>query len=187
MYVIAGLGNPGRKYAHTRHNMGFMALDRIADEMGIEIRKKKFDARVGEGSFSGQKVILVKPLTYMNLSGHSLVQVTAYYGIDPDHLIVIYDDIDIDSGAVRIRKKGGPGTHNGMKSVVGMMGTGDFPRIRIGVGDERSSDLKDYVIGKISREEKERLDDAVARAARAAESIINDGIDNAMNRFNGNS
>jgi len=131
MYVIVGLGNPGRRFAHTRHNMGFMAVEQIAEDMGIKITKKEFEAKVGEGFFSGQKVLLAKPQTYMNLSGKSIVRIRDYFDVPEENLIIIYDDIDIPTGTIRIRKKGGPGTHNGMRSIVGELGDGGFPRIRI--------------------------------------------------------
>ena len=184
MYIIAGLGNPGKKYENTRHNIGFITLDLLAERNDIKINKIKHKALVGEGCISGQKVLLVKPQTYMNLSGQSLREVMSYYKEDVSRLIVIYDDIDIPMGSVRIRKKGSAGTHNGMRSIVYDLQSDQFPRIRIGIGKERRSDLRDFVIGGFSKEEKEPLENAVRRAAAAAECIVEKGIDKAMNEYN---
>ncbi len=184
MYIIAGLGNPGKKYENTRHNIGFITLDLLAERNDIKINKIKHKALVGEGRISGQKVLLVKPQTYMNLSGQSLREVMSYYKEDVSRLIVIYDDIDIPMGSVRIRKKGSAGTHNGMRSIVYDLQSDQFPRIRIGIGKERRSDLRDFVIGGFSKEEKEPLENAVRRAAAAAECIVEKGIDKAMNEYN---
>ncbi len=184
MYIIAGLGNPGRKYENTRHNIGFIALDLLAERNDIKINKLKHKALVGEGRISGQKVLLVKPQTYMNLSGQSLREVMSYYKEDIEHLIVIYDDIDIPEGTIRIRKKGSAGTHNGMRSIVYDLASDQFPRIRIGMGAERKSDLKDFVLGGFSKEEKGLLEEAVERAALAAERIVEKGIEKAMNEYN---
>lgn len=184
MYIIAGLGNPGKKYENTRHNIGFITLDLLAERNDIKINKIKHKALVGEGRISGQKVLLVKPQTYMNLSGQSLQEVMAYYKEEIEHLVVIYDDIDIPIGTVRIRKKGSAGTHNGMRSVVQCLASDQFPRIRIGLGDGRKGELKDFVIGGFSKEEKAPLEEAVTRAALAAECIVDKGIDKAMNEYN---
>lgn len=184
MYIIAGLGNPGRKYENTRHNIGFIALDLLAERNDIKVNKLKHKALVGEGRISGQKVLLVKPQTYMNLSGQSLREVMAYYKEDPQNLIVIYDDIDIPEGTIRIRKKGSAGTHNGMRSIVYDLASDQFPRIRIGMGTERKSELKDFVLGGFSKEEKDLLEGAVKRAALAAERIVEKGIEKAMNEYN---
>lgn len=184
MYIIAGLGNPGRKYENTRHNIGFIALDLLAERNDIKINKIKHKALVGEGRISGQKVLLVKPQTYMNLSGQSLREVMAYYKEDIERLIVIYDDIDIPEGTIRVRKKGSAGTHNGMRSIVYDLASDQFPRIRIGMGMERKSELKDFVLGGFSKEEKGLLEGAVEKAALAAERIVEKGIEKAMNEYN---
>lgn len=184
MYIIAGLGNPGKKYENTRHNIGFIALDRLAERNDIKINKIKHKALVGEGRISGQKVLLVKPQTYMNLSGQSLREVMDYYKEDVDNLIVIYDDIDIPEGTLRIRKKGSAGTHNGMRSIVYDLKSDQFPRIRIGMGAERKSDLRDFVIGGFTKDEKKLLEEAVERAVLASECIVEKGIDKAMNEYN---
>ena len=183
MYIIAGLGNPGKKYENTRHNIGFITLDYLAERHDIKINKIKHKALVGEGRISGQKVLLVEPQTYMNLSGESLREVMDYYKVDIEDMIVIYDDIDLEAGAVRIRKKGGPGTHNGMKSIVQHLGT-DFPRIRMGIGKDRRGDLVDFVLGAFTKEDKEVLEPAVERAALAIEMYISEGIEKAMNKYN---
>ena len=184
MYMIAGLGNPGKKYENTRHNIGFIALDLLEERNDIQINKLKHKALVGEGRISGQKVLLIKPQTYMNLSGQSLREVMDYYKEEIEHLIVIYDDIDIPEGMIRIRKKGSAGTHNGMRSIVYDLKSDQFPRIRIGMGRERRAELKDFVLGGFSKEEKSLLQDAVQRAVLAAECIVEKGIDKAMNEYN---
>jgi PTH1 family peptidyl-tRNA hydrolase len=184
MYIIVGLGNPGKSYEKTRHNLGFMVLDKIADEYDIKVNKIKFKALVGEGFIAGQKVLLVKPQTYMNLSGNSVREILEYYKVEPENLIVIYDDIDIPSGNLRIRKKGSGGTHNGMKSILYDVQSDQFPRIRIGIGKETRSDLKDFVLGGFGKEEKKIIENAVINAAKAATCIIDRGIEIAMGEYN---
>lgn len=183
MYIIAGLGNPGKKYENTRHNIGFITLDYLAERHDIKINKIKHKALVGEGRISGQKVLLVKPQTYMNLSGESLREVMDYYKVDIEDMIVVYDDIDLPAGTVRIRKKGSAGTHNGMRSIVQHLGQ-DFPRIRMGIGNDRRGDLVDFVLGGFSKEDREVLEPAVERAALAIESYVDEGIEKAMNKYN---
>lgn len=184
MYVIAGLGNPGRKYEKTRHNMGFLVLDEFADRHGIKVNRIKHKALVGEGRIGGEKVLLVKPQTYMNLSGESLREVMSYYDVPIKNLIVVYDDLDIAAGALRIRKKGSAGSHNGMKSVIYQLQSDDFPRVRVGIGAGGGMDWKDFVTGRVSGDEADTLAKAVGRAAEALDCILEDGIDIAMNRFN---
>lgn len=184
MYVIAGLGNPGRQYEKTRHNMGFLVADEFAAAHGIDVRRIKHKALVGEGRVGGEKVLVVKPQTYMNLSGESLREVMAYYDVPMENLIVIYDDMDLETGALRIRKKGSSGSHNGMKSVIYQLQDDAFPRIRIGIGTPPAEDWKDYVTGQVTEKEAPVLAKAVKEAAAALECIITDGIDIAMNRFN---
>ncbi len=184
-YVIAGLGNPGKEYEETRHNMGYKAIDVLSSNENIEVRRSKFHSLFGRGTIAGKKVILVKPETYMNRSGIAVREAAMYFDVAPENLIVIYDDIDLPAGSIRIRKSGGPGTHNGMKSVVQELGTKDFIRIRIGVGAaESGEDLVDRVIGKVPEAEKKLLQQAAAEAADAARDIIAIGVDNAMNRHN---
>ena len=183
MYIIAGLGNPGKKYENTRHNIGFITIDSLASKHNITVDKLKFKALVGEGRISGQKVILVKPQTYMNLSGESIQEVMNFYKVDPENLIIIYDDIDLDLGALRIRKSGSAGTHNGMRSVVQHINSTAFPRIRIGMGGPKG-DIVDFVIGGMSKAESEVLKETVDKAAEAIDCIIESGIDMSMNRYN---
>ena len=184
MYVIAGLGNPGRSYEKTRHNMGFQVIDRIAEKHGISVKRLKHQALIGDGRIAGQKVLLVKPQTYMNNSGQSLGQIIRYYDVEPDHLIVIYDDMDLPTGSIRIRKKGGPGSHNGMKSVVAHVQTQEFPRIRVGIGASGGEDWKDFVLDEISKKDQQLLSGSLDRAAEAACAILSEGIDIAMNQWN---
>lgn len=184
MYIIAGLGNPGKKYENTRHNMGFMAIDLLADEYDISVDKLKFKSLVGEGRIAGQRVLLLKPQTYMNLSGDAIREAMNFYKIDPENLIIIYDDIDIPTGTFRIRKKGSAGTHNGMRSIVQQIQSDQFPRIRVGIGSEKKVDLMHYVIGGVSKSEAELLKDALVKSAKGAAAIVEKGIDKAMNEFN---
>ena len=183
MYLIVGLGNPEEDYSNTRHNMGFDAVNKIAKEYNIEINKKKFKGLYGIGQIEEEKVILLKPQTFMNLSGESIKEIVDFYKIENNNIIVIYDDMDIDLGIIKIRKKGNPGSHNGMKSVVKYLGT-EFPRIRVGIGKPDDDDFIKYVIGPIPEEEKEILDKSTSLAKDAAIAIIKQAVDNAMNKFN---
>ena len=185
MFLIVGLGNPEEEYSNTRHNMGFDTINKLANEYNIKINKNKFKGLCGSGIIENEKVILLKPQTYMNSSGDSIIEVMDYYGIETNELIVIYDDMDIEKGIMKIRKKGGPGSHNGMKSVVENLQTTDFARIRIGIGrPEHANDKINFVIGKIPEEEQKILETGVQKAAEAIPVIITDGIDNAMNKCN---
>lgn len=184
MYVIAGLGNPGKKYANTRHNMGFITIDQLAEKHDIKVDKVKFKALVGEGRIAGQKVLLVKPQTYMNLSGESIQEVMHFYKLEPEELIVIYDDLDLEAGALRLRKFGSAGTHNGMRSVVQHLGSDRFPRIRLGIGNQGKKDIIDFVIGGFSKDEVPVLEEAVTNAVLAIECLLGEGIDRAMSQFN---
>lgn len=184
MYIIVGLGNPGKKYENTRHNMGFIAVDLLAEKYGIKVDKIKFKALVGEGRIAGQKVLLVKPQTFMNLSGQSVMEVMNFYKEDIENLIVIYDDIDIPTGNIRLRSKGSAGTHNGMRNIVYLLQDDGFPRIRVGIGSEKKVDLINYVTSGVTKQEKELLEDALTRAADAAACIVEKGIDKAMNEYN---
>lgn len=184
MYLIVGLGNPENEYSNTRHNMGFWTINEIARKNNIEVNKSKFKGLFGTGIIQGKKVMLLKPQTYMNLSGESIREVVDFYQIE-DNIIVIYDDIDTEKGCIRIRKKGGPGSHNGMKSIVENLQTTDFPRIRVGIGQpEYKNDIINYVIGKIPEEEQEILRQGVRKAAEAVEEVLKNGIDIAMNKYN---
>ena len=185
MYLIVGLGNPENEYANTRHSMGFDTINEIAKRNNIEVNKNKFKGLYQTTIIQNQKVILLKPQTYMNLSGESIKEVVDFYQIKPDEIIVIYDDIDTEKGKIRIRKQGGPGTHNGMKSVIENLNTTVFARIRVGIGQpEFKFDMINYVIGKVPEEEQKILHQGVIKAADAVEEIIKDGIDIAMNKFN---
>ena len=184
MYIIAGLGNPGRKYENTRHNMGFIAVDLLAEKNGIKVDKIKFKALVGEGRIAGRKVLLVKPQTYMNLSGESIREVMSFYKEGIENLIVIYDDIDIPTGTIRVRKKGSAGTHNGMRNIVYLLQDDNFPRIRVGIGSDKKVDLINYVTGGVTKGEKELLEGALVKAADAAAAIVEKGIEKAMNEYN---
>ncbi len=186
MYVIAGLGNPGKKYAKTRHNVGFDTLDIIADRYRIDVTTEKFKALVGTGVIDGQKVILVKPQTFMNLSGESLRLVCDFYKIDvEEELIVIYDDISLEPGQIRIRKKGSAGGHNGMKSIITHLGTQIFKRVKVGVGAKPEGyDLADYVLGRFSFSERLEMEEAFDRAARAAAALVTQDPQTVMNGYN---
>ena len=185
MYLIIGLGNPEKEYANTRHNMGFDTINKLANKNNIEVNKNKFKGLYGTGIIQGQKVILLKPQTYMNLSGESIKEIVKFYHIKPEEIIIIYDDIDTEKGNIRIRKKGGPGSHNGMKSVVENLNTTDFGSIRVGIGQpENKRDMINYVIGKVPEEEQKILQEGVNKATEAIEEILKNGIDIAMNKFN---
>lgn len=185
MYLIAGLGNPGREYETTRHNAGFMTIDRLADKIGCDVTARKFLGFTGSGMLGGEKVILLKPQTYMNNSGESIRAASDFYKLDPDHIIVIYDDISLDVGSVRIRAKGSAGGHNGMKSIISHLGTEGYPRVRVGIGEKPSRmDLADYVLSHFTKAELEVLQDAVRDAADAVEILIRDGVQTAMNKYN---
>lgn len=185
MYLIVGLGNPESDYARTRHNMGFNVINKLAEKFDIKVNKSKFKAEYGTGTIDGEKVILVKPQTYMNLSGEAVQEFVSFYKVENKDLIIIYDDIDTVPGKIRIRKSGGPGTHNGMKSVVGCLNTTDFTRVRVGIGmPEFKDDLINYVIGHVPDEKLEKLQTGVNAAAEAVEEIVKNGVDIAMNKYN---
>ncbi|OUQ16226.1 aminoacyl-tRNA hydrolase [Lachnoclostridium sp. An14] len=185
MYLIVGLGNPTREYEHTRHNAGFDAVDMLADRLNISVKEKKHKGLCGKGMLGAEKVILLKPQTYMNLSGESVRAAADFYKIDHEHIIVMYDDIDLDVGKLRVRAKGSAGGHNGIKNIIAHLGTQEFPRVRIGVGAKPDRmDLADYVLGRFPQVEQSVMEDAFKEAAEAAAAIVEDGIDAAMNRFN---
>lgn len=187
MYIIVGLGNPGREYVNTRHNIGFEAIDVIASKYNININKEKFKGLYGDGRIGGEKVLLVKPQTFMNLSGESIREFVNWYKVEPEKVIVVYDDISLPVGKLRIRPKGSAGGHNGIKSIIYHLNTDIFPRIKIGVGspENKNYDLADYVLGKFSKEETEILIKTVIKVADATEALIKSGIDKAMAEFNG--
>lgn len=184
-YLVAGLGNPGMQYEHTRHNAGFRAADCLAEKHSTVFNRHKFDSVFAETEISGKRVIILKPQTFMNLSGKAISRISAFYRIPADHIIIMFDDISLDTGTVRIRRKGSAGGHNGMKDIMEALGTQEIPRIKIGVGErpDRESDLKDWVLGKIPSECEKDFEDALYRAAAAAEDIIVYGVDHAMNQY----
>ena len=186
MYIIVGLGNPKREYENTRHNIGFDVIDALADKYGISVNEGKHKGLIGKGMIEGQKVILVKPLTYMNLSGECVRSVMDFYKADPEtELIVISDDISLDVGQIRIRKKGSAGGHNGLKNIIAHLGHENFIRMKMGVGDKPAGyDLADYVLGHFNKEENEILAESKKNAVLAIETILSDGIDKAMNLYN---
>lgn len=185
MYLIVGLGNPEEEYSNTRHNMGFDTINKIAKQYNIEVNKNKFKGLCGSGIIENKKVILLKPQTYMNLSGESIKETKDFYKIQQENLIIIYDDIDLEAGIIKIRKKGGPGTHNGMKSVISNIKTQEFARVRVGIGKpERKEQLIEYVIGKIPDKDQKILDEATTKSKEALIEIIKNGVDIAMNKFN---
>ena len=185
MYLIVGLGNPESDYANTRHNMGFDVINQITKITGIKVLKSKFDALYGMGEINGNKVILVKPQTYMNLSGESIIKFKKFYKISNKNIIVIYDDIDLNIGYIRLKPKGSSGTHNGMKSVVENLKTEEFIRVRVGIGSpENKEDMINYVIGAIPKREREILEESIKKAAESVIEVLENGIDIAMNKYN---
>lgn len=186
MYLIVGLGNPEEDYKNTRHNMGFDTINKIAEELNIKVEKKKFNGLYAQTAINGEKVILLKPQTFMNLSGDSVVQFVNFYKIPLENMIVIYDDLDIEEGKIKIRKSGGPGTHNGMKSICSRVNSENFPRVRVGIGSKNipNGDLVSFVIGYIDKSTRELLDASTTKAKDAVFEILKNGIDYAMNKFN---
>ena len=186
MYIIAGLGNPGREYENTRHNAGFASLDALAKRHGIELTTRKCQALAGSGYIDGQKVLLVKPQTYMNLSGESLRAACDFFKVDPEEgLIVIYDDISLAPGQLRVRKKGSAGGHNGIKNIIAQLGTQNFLRVKVGVGEKPAGwDLADYVLGHFSKEEQVLMEEAFLRAADAASALLTEDVERVMNQYN---
>ena len=186
MYIIVGLGNPGREYHNTRHNIGFDVIDRLAEKENISVIESKHKALIGRGYVAGEKVILAKPQTYMNLSGESVRALVDYYKVDEEsELIVISDDISLDVGQIRIRKKGSAGGHNGLKNIIAHLGHDQFYRIKMGVGEKpKGYDLADYVLGHFTGEERKVMDEAADRAVEAIHMILTEDIDKAMNHYN---
>lgn len=186
MFIIAGLGNPGLRYEGTRHNAGFAVIDALADKYHISVDGRKARAYIGKGIIGGSKVILAKPQTYMNLSGESLRGLTDYYKIDVEReLLVIYDDISLSPGQIRIRKKGSAGGHNGIKNIIVHLGTQVFPRIKMGVGEKpREFDLADHVLSRFSKEERKQMEEGCEKAVSAVELILEGEIEAAMNEYN---
>ena len=186
MKLIVGLGNPTDKYEGTRHNVGFEVVERIADEYGIGLDTIKHKGMYGKGKIDGITVVLLKPMTYMNLSGESVSAVASYYKITAEDIIVIYDDINLDVGRLRVRGKGSAGGHNGIKNMITHLHTEEFPRVRVGVGMKPSKmDLADYVLSRFSKEEQEKMDESYDRAVKAAVMLVKDELEQAMNEYNG--
>lgn len=187
MKLIVGLGNPTPQYDKTRHNVGFAVIDHLMNEYGIALDTAKHKGFYGKGRIAGESVILLKPMTYMNLSGESVVQVANYYKVAPKDIIVVYDDINLDVGRLRIREKGSAGGHNGIKNIIAHLGTDEFPRIRVGVGMKPPKmDLADYVLSRFSKEEEALMEEGYEKAAKAMELMVEDEISQAMNLYNGN-
>lgn len=185
MYYIVGLGNPGIQYENTRHNAGFISIDYLARKYSIDVRKIKFKSLIGQGVISGHKVMLVKPQTYMNNSGEAIREIYKYFDFEHDKLIVIYDDIDIDFGSIRIRKKGSAGTHNGMKSIIYNLEFDDFPRIKVAVGKKPSyMDLANFVLSGFSKDEAKIIEEEVMLVGESIEMILEEGIDKTMSVYN---
>jgi PTH1 family peptidyl-tRNA hydrolase len=184
MYLIAGLGNPGLGYKKTRHNAGFQALDVLAERFGIRVKTKGFSALYGEGRIGNERVILCKPQTYMNLSGDAVQQLLHYYKLTPESLIVLYDDIDLPIGSMRIRANGSAGSHNGMRSIIACVHSENFARVRIGVGKDESLLLRDYVLKRPSKDEQKQLDEVFQNAADAAALIVAGNIGEAQTKYN---
>ena len=185
MKIIVGLGNPGKEYEKTRHNVGFRALDEVASKLNIDVTKSKFNGLYGSKGMLDKKIILCKPQTYMNLSGDCVVELLNYYKADVSDLIVIYDDIDIDVGKIRIKPSGSPGTHNGMKDITKKIGSKDFIRVRIGTGKPKDDrDLADYVLGKFEKDEEKIIKDSIEKASEAVIDILNIGVQDAINKYN---
>lgn len=185
MKIIVGLGNPGKQYEGTRHNIGFSVIYSISDAYNIRIDSKKHKALLGKGVIEGEKVILAMPMTYMNLSGESVREIMDYYKCSPEDIIVIYDDISLDVGKLRIRSKGSAGGHNGIKNIISHLGTDVFKRIKVGVGEKpKGMDLADYVLGHFPKDEQLLIRDSVERARDAVSVILAEGMDSAMNKYN---
>ena len=184
-WLIVGLGNPGQKYEHTRHNMGFLTVDLLAEKLGVKLNKVKFKAAYNIVKFAGCKCLVMKPQTYMNLSGEAVREAAQFYKIPPERVLVIYDDVSLPVGKLRVRPSGSAGGHNGIKNIIAHLGTQEFPRVKIGVaapGEE--GDMVDWVIGVPSQAERKILAESFEKAIEAAECIISDGCQKAMNRFN---
>lgn len=186
MKVIVGLGNPGPKYETTRHNVGFLAIDVIADALGIEIRQTKWKGLYGEGTYQGHKVILLKPMTYMNLSGESMIELINFYKIPIENLLVLYDDLDLPLGKIKLRYKGSSGGHNGLKSIIAHLGTEQFQRVKMGIGRPAFGDIVSYVLGQFPQDELGLLEDMLVKAKDASLSFIEEqDFTKVMNKYNG--
>ncbi len=186
-WLIIGLGNPGREYEKTRHNCGYRALDILAQKLGCKVDKAKFQGLYGQAEYAGRKLLLLKPTTFMNLSGNSVLPISAYFHVPPQRIIVLFDDISLEPGRLRIRSNGSAGGHNGIKSIISQLGSQDFPRVKIGVGEKShpEQDLADHVLSAFTPSEEKALSSALERAADAALCIIQQGVPETANRYNG--
>ncbi len=186
MYVIVGLGNPSKKYDKTRHNVGFDVIDELSSKLNIDVKTRRYRSLCGIGNYAGEKVVLIKPQTYMNASGEAIKRIVSFYKLDPTKdLIVISDDINLDIGRMRIRKSGSAGGHNGLKNIIAHLKTEDFTRVRVGVGENGgSTELIKHVLGKFNRKDRAKIDEAIREAADAIECIMTDGEEAAMNKYN---
>ncbi|MBE6720271.1 MAG: aminoacyl-tRNA hydrolase [Ruminococcaceae bacterium] len=185
-YIVAGLGNPGRKYEKTRHNAGFMAIDLLAEKNSFEFKKAKFQSLIADATVGGKRCLFMKPQTMMNLSGEAVSEAANYYNIPDENIIIIYDDVSLDVGKIRVRRKGSAGGHNGIKSIISCLGSEDFPRVKIGVGKKPSADydMVKWVLGEIPSEKQNDLGSALQNSVGAVEEILTDSVDKAMNDFN---
>ena len=186
-YIIAGLGNPGTKYENTRHNAGFLAIDRVAEKAGASIDRLKFKGLTGQAEVGGKRVLLLKPSTFMNLSGEAVGEAARFYKIPPDRVLVISDDVSLPQGKLRVRRSGSAGGHNGLKNIIAHLGTDQFPRIKVGVGGKPhpDSDMADWVLSKFTGPDRQAMEAAIARAADAVTCLLSQGVDQAMARYNG--
>ncbi len=184
MKIVVGLGNPGIEYAATRHNVGFMVVDSFAEKHSVAGWKSNFHALIGETKIDGEKVLLVKPQTFMNLSGQAVLAVMQFYKVDKEDLLVIYDDMDLPTGAVKLRQKGSCGGHNGMRDIIRLLGTEQISRLKVGIGKSEYAQGKDFVLGKFSAEEDEVIDNGIAKAMDGVTCWVKNGIAEAMNRYN---
>lgn len=185
LFIIIGLGNPGKKYENTRHNVGFITIDYLASKYGVSVTKLKHKALYGDGSIAGNRVILVKPQTFMNLSGESVREIIEWYKAPMSNIVLVYDDIDLAVGRIRVRPKGSAGTHNGMRSVLYQIRSDEFPRVRIGVGRPPEGwDLADFVLSRFGEDEKKAVEESVLKAAEAVTTIMESGVEAAMNKYN---
>ncbi|MDT9336710.1 aminoacyl-tRNA hydrolase [Clostridium perfringens] len=184
MILIVGLGNPGKQYEQTRHNIGFDVIDYMANKYNIDVNREKFKGICGEGFIENKKVILLKPLTYMNLSGESIRELANFYKLEDDEIIVVYDDISLDIGRLRIREKGSAGGHNGIKSIIQNLGGDKFPRVKVGVGQPKDN-LVNHVLGKFSKEDREHIDKVIPVVSDAIVEIVKNDAKESMNKFNG--
>lgn len=186
-WLIVGLGNPGPQYEWTRHNLGFLMLDELANRLDLPVQKLKYKALTNTALVEGKSVLLMKPVTYMNLSGEAVGEAARFYKIPPERILVLSDDVSLPAGKLRIRRSGSAGGHNGLKNIIAHLGTDGFPRIKVGVGEKPRPDydMAQWVLGKFSGEDKKQMEEAVSRAADAAEFLLAQGVDAAMSRFNG--